>query len=173
MSSSAFGPEHLFYSENAELSRQTIIVYKLQRMKPKRRMQNVRFRNIDEMLSYLPDDELEILERLREIVLASIPNLTERLSYNVPYYRRHKDICFIWPGSVSWGSQTQEGVRFGFTQGFLIPDETRFLEKGNRKQVYWHDFHVPGDIDENLLTNLLMSAADIDDQLHHERRYKR
>lgn len=142
-------------------------------MNPIRRMQNVRFRTIDEMLAYLPEHELSIVERLREIVQTTIPDISERLSYNVPYYRRHKDICFIWPGSVSWGSQTQEGVRFGFTQGYLISDEDNFLEKGNRKQVYWHDFHNLSEIDDGLLTALLVAATDIDDQLHAERRQKR
>lgn len=142
-------------------------------MKTKRRMQHVSFRNIDEMLAYLPENELTIVERLREIVQTTIPDISERLSYNVPYYRRHKDICFIWPGSVSWGSQTQEGVRFGFTQGYLIPDEDNFLEKGKRKQVYWHDFHTLRDIDDGILTALLATAIDIDDQLHAERRQKR
>lgn len=134
-------------------------------MKAKRRMQNVSFRNVGKLLDFLPEDELSIVERLREIVYETIPDVTERLSYQVPYYRRLADICFIWPGSVSWGSKTQNGVRFGFTQGYLLPDEISFLDKENRKQVYWHDFFTLRAIDEETLTSYLELAVDIDEQL--------
>lgn len=115
-------------------------------MNPKRRMQHVRFRNIDELLAYLPEDELNIVERLRELVQTTIPDIAERLSYTVPYYRRHKDMCFIWPGSVSWGKEPQEG---------------------------WYDFHSLRDLDESTFLGLLVSATDIDDHLHEARRQKR
>jgi hypothetical protein len=135
----------------------------------KRRMQNVSFRTFEDFLDFLQDDELALVEHLRALVFATIPGITERLSYNVPRYRRHGDICFIWPGSVSWGTKTQNGVRFGFTQGYLLPDETGFLDKGNRKQVYWHDFFHLNDIVDDLLVTYLVHATDIDTQLWKEK----
>jgi hypothetical protein len=108
--------------------------------KPKQKMQNVRFNSIDELLDFLPDDELKLLEQLRKIILECLPQATERLSYNVPYYKINKNICFLWPASVLWGKKkTYSGIRLGFTSGYLLTNENNFLESGNRKQVYWKD----------------------------------
>lgn len=98
------------------------------------KMQNVNFKSVDEFLSYLPDDELRVVEYLRNILFECIPNCQERLAYNVPYYQSHKNICFIWPASIKWGKKvTYKGVRLGFTNGNLLADEVNYLEKGNRK----------------------------------------
>ena len=105
------------------------------------KMQNVRFNNIDDFLAFLPDDELKLVEYLRRLVFRCVPDVSEKLSFNVPYYKRHRNICFIWPASVLWGKKkTYDGVRFGFTNGCLLADEAGYLEKGKRKQVYWKDF---------------------------------
>ena len=70
-------------------------------MKQARKMQEVNFRSIAEMLDFLPEDQLVITEILRELVLETIPNVSEHLAYNVPYYKRYSNICFIWPGAIS------------------------------------------------------------------------
>ena len=53
----------------------------------RRKMQSVSFRNVGEMLAYLPEDELVMVEHLRELVLETIPGLTEKLSFNVPFFK--------------------------------------------------------------------------------------
>ncbi len=136
-------------------------------------MQNVSFRTVDEFLDFLIEEDLAIVQRLREIIFDAIPDVSERLSYNVPYYRRHADICFIWPGSISWGDKIQSGVRFGFTQGYLLPDDIGFLDKGKRKQVYWHDFFSLQDIDEETLASYLSLAVDIDEQRFIDKKLNR
>lgn len=125
-------------------------------------MQNVSFNSVDELLDFLPADELKITEALRKIVFDCIPDAVEKLSFNVPFYKRRTMICFIWPGSVSWGSVTQKGVRFGFQNGNLLNDESNYLEKGNRKQVYWRDYHSINEIDADLLKSYIYEAVMID-----------
>lgn len=125
-------------------------------------MQNVSFDSVDEFLEFLPEDELKIVELLRKIIFSCIPDCTEKLSYNVPFYRRHSGICFIWPSSVTWGGVKQKGVRFGFMKGYLMQDEINFLDKGDRKQVYWKDFYTIKDIDIDLLKAYIFEAAFID-----------
>ena len=111
----------------------------------KKKMQNVSFRNIDDFLEYLPDNELKIVSFLRRLVFDCMPMATEQLAFNVPYYTVNRNVCFIWPASVLWGKkQTYQGVRFGFTNGNLISDDINYLDKGNRKQVYWKDFFDTG-----------------------------
>ncbi len=128
-------------------------------------MQSVSFRNIDEFLDYLPQDELKIVNYLRKIVLDCLPGVVEKLSFNVPFYKRHKSICFIWPSSVLWGkTKNTEGVRIGFSTGYLLEDTENYLDKGNRKQVYTKDFVQLEDIDEQQLRMFLFQALEIDKQ---------
>src|SRR5688572_4799641 len=97
----------------------------------KRRMQNVSFKNVEEFLDFLPDEELKIVELLRETIFSCLPEVTEKLSYNVPFYKRHKTILFIWPASILWGNKkSYKGVRLGFSSGYLMQDELQWLDKG-------------------------------------------
>ena len=125
--------------------------------------QNVKFRSVEEFLEFLPPDELKMVQLLRKVVLDCLPNCTEKLSYNVPFYKINKGICFIWPASVLWGKSISfTGVRFEFNQEYLMRDEINFLEKGNRKQVFWKDFKSIKDIDVDLLKTYIFEAAEID-----------
>ncbi|MGZ5302557.1 MAG: DUF1801 domain-containing protein [Bacteroidia bacterium] len=110
----------------------------------KNKMQTVDFRNVQEFLDYLPENEREIKQKLREIILDCLPNCKEKLSFNVPFYSINKSVCFIWPASVLWGNKKNyEGVRLGFSYGSLMQDKDNYLDKGNRKQVSYKDFlHV-------------------------------
>lgn len=131
-------------------------------------MQNVNFKSMDEFFSFLPEEELELVERLRDILLDCIPDCVEKLSYNVPYYSVRKKICFIWPGAVFWGSKrSYEGVRLGFVYGNLMHDDIDYLEKSDRKQVYYKTFTSTDEIDEDLLRAYFMDAALID-ETHHK-----
>jgi len=132
----------------------------------KKTMQNVSFKSVDEFLDFLPEDELRIVEILRRLVFDCVPGITEKISYNVPFYKKRNGMFFIWPASVLWGKkQTYEGVRFGFQQGNLLADEINFLDRGNRKQVYWRDFTKIKDIEIDLLKAYIFEAGIIDDQV--------
>ena len=132
-------------------------------------MQNVSFRDVDELLEFLPADELKITELLRKIIFACLPHVTEKLAYNVAFYKHHKNFCFIWPASVLWGkTKSYAGVRLGFTNGNLMQDEISFLDKGDRKQVYWKDFKSIKEIDMGLVRSYIFEAIMIDEQLKNK-----
>lgn len=99
-------------------------------------MQNVSFKSVDELLEFLPEDELKIVELLRKIVFHCIHDIEEKISYNVSFYKRHSNICYIWSSSVLWGNVKHTDVQFGFNKEYLMQDDIDWLEKGNRKQVY-------------------------------------
>lgn len=132
-------------------------------------MQNVSFRNVDEFLAYLPENELEIVEALRSIVLDCIPDVKEKLSYNVPYFSRFYRICFIWPASVPWGNVKLNGVQIGFVNGNLLTDESGYLERGNRKQVYTKAFTDVSEIDVEVLRSLIFEAVLLDEEKRKEK----
>ena len=138
----------------------------------RKRMQDVNFRSVADVLDYLPEDQRDLMDVLREIVLGTIPNVTERLAFNVPFYRRHANLCFLWPGAVPWGKSVQAGVRLGFANGYLLLDESGYLDQGNRKQVYWKDYRSIQEIDDALITSLLLQAVEIDERLHAEKLLK-
>jgi hypothetical protein len=136
----------------------------------KSKMQNVNFKSISEFLGFLPDNELEIVEALRQIISDCIPDYEEKLSYNVPYFKRYSNICFLWPASVIWGNdRTYEGVRLGFINGYLIPDDLNYLEKSKRNQVFWKDYHNINEINVDVIKMYLFEANFIDEMKHKKK----
>lgn len=129
-------------------------------------MQNVKFNSVEDLLEFLPPDEKIIVEALRKIVLDHVHGVKEKLSFNVPFYHRHKALCFIWPSSVLWGSKkTFDGVQFGFAYGNLMSDYAHVLEKGNRKQVYLMYFTHLHQIDPQLIRSYLTEAEMVDNEM--------
>ncbi len=117
-------------------------------------------------MDFLPAAEAELLDQCRELVRECLPGAAERVSYNVPYFRLFRDVCFLWPGSVVWGKKpSYTGVRIGFVQGFLLNDRTGFLDRGNRKQVFWKDLIELTAQDESRLRDLLTDAERVDFEL--------
>ncbi len=141
-------------------------------MKEKKQAQNVAFNTMSELLAFLPDDQLEIVEVLREMIFSTLDDAKERLSFNVPFYSLRKGVCYIWPGAVSWGSKTWEGVEFGFNYGNLLADKANYLERGSRKQVYNKRFFSPSEINVELLSAYLLEAAENDDSMYREKMTK-
>lgn len=136
--------------------------------KTKQKMQDVSFRNVDEFLEFLQEDELKTVKLLRQIIFDCVPNINEKLSYNVPFYKKNKGMFFIWPASILWGKKkSYSGVRFGFQQGYLLRDDLNILLKGNRKQVYYLDFLNLIDIDIDILKTYIFDAVLVDEQLNH------
>jgi len=123
----------------------------------------LRFATVQECLDFLPADERELTEQLRDLLLQEAPELVERVSFNVPYYKLHRDICFLWPASVLWGKRkTYAGVRLGFSYGNLLHNTEGYLEGGGRKQVYWRDLTALAPADERMIRVLLREAIRVD-----------
>lgn len=125
------------------------------------RFQPIDFQDLDDLFAFLPDDELEIVQALRQLVYECIPEVKEKLSYNVPFFRLKKNLCFIWPGSVPWG-KTFEGVQFGFIRGHQMLNEDGYLAAGKRKYVRIRTFNSIKEIDFDKLRGLLYEASFID-----------
>lgn len=81
----------------------------------------IKFKTVDDFLEYLPDDELEVVVALRDLIFTCLPEVEEKLAYNVPFYYGSQRMFFIWPASIPWG-KVKSGIRFGFTRDEL-PDQ--------------------------------------------------
>ncbi|HAA11243.1 MAG TPA: DUF1801 domain-containing protein [Cytophagales bacterium] len=136
------------------------------------KFQPIKFHSIEDFLEFLPDGERIIVDKLRQIIWDCLPDGREKLSYNVPYFSRHRRIVFIWPASVPWGKVALKGVQIGFCEGHRLQDEIGFLEKGNRKQVATKTYFSPQEINEDLLRAYLYMAIELDDHLQAEKRSK-
>lgn len=126
------------------------------------RFQNLNFNSIGEFLDFLPEKELEIVEELQRLVYECIPDVKEKLSYNVPFFKRNRNICFIWPASVPWGNVPKNGVQLGFISGDRINDIAGFLELGSRKNVAIKTFYSVDGIDTDLVKAYLFEALEVD-----------
>jgi hypothetical protein len=140
----------------------------------KRKMQNVNFKDIDEFFEFIPEHEKKIVEVLRSLILNNIPKVQEKLSYNVPYYKIHSTICFLWPSSILWGKkQTYTGVRLGFNNAHLLQDEFHILNLGDRKQVAYKDIQDISELTQeelDIIKTYLQEAVLIDEELYKEKK---
>jgi len=130
--------------------------------------QKIKFRNVDDFLENLPEEELKIVEVLREIVQECIPEVKEKLSYNVPFYSRFTRICYIWPASIPWGG-VEEGVCFGFARGHLLST----VELMDTKQISKQIFKNIKEIDVDLLKEQIYEAVVIDEEIAKQKKAKK
>ena len=116
------------------------------------------------------------MKRLRSLILECLPKAEEKVSYSVPFYRRNRMICFIWPPSIFWGpnrtleTQQAKGVALGFCQGNLMSNEDRVLLAEGRKQVYCMYFYSLKDINDSQLRALLFEAGLVDESFRKKKR---
>jgi Domain of unknown function (DU1801) len=121
-----------------------------------------KFRSMGEFWDFLPEDEREIVDVLREIVLENLPPYcVERFSYNVPCYYGKRRICMIWPASVPRGG-IKTGVLLGFSQGYRLADVDRYLTHGTNKVIFYKIYRAIDQIDERAIVKLLHEAAILD-----------
>jgi hypothetical protein len=122
----------------------------------------IKFQSFVEFWEYLPEKERILVDVLRQIIKATLPdNCKEKLNFNVPYYYGNKRICLIWPAAVPWGG-FDAGVFLGFSQGNKLADTDHYLTHGTNKQVYYKIYKSVEEIDEHAIIKLLKEAVEID-----------
>ena len=123
-------------------------------------MQQVNFSSINEFLDYLPEDQLQIVQHLRDIIKDTLTDVKEKLSYNVPYFYAKSRIIFIWPAAIKLGNTELDGVKLGFCEGHLINDDG-YLDGQHLKQIRSKTFHSVDDIDKELIVSFLLEAWEL------------
>lgn len=121
-----------------------------------------KIQNIIQLYENIPEDEMIMVEVLRQIIITALPSYCkEKISYNVPYFYGNRGICIIWPASIPRGG-INEGVLLGFWHGNKLTDEDNYLEKGTNKQIFYKIFKSPEDINEVAILKLLKEAVSLD-----------
>lgn len=126
------------------------------------KIQKLSFNDLGEFLDYLPENELQVVEELRRIIYDCIPEIKEKLSYNVPFFSLKKSLCHIWPSSIPWGNIPDNYVALGFKNGHLMPDPFNKLEQGSRKFIRVMYFKDMDEIDVEMVRFYVFEALNLD-----------
>ena len=103
---------------------------------------NLKIKNLVELYDLLPENERIIVDILRDIISAHIPDIKEKISYNVPFFYK--------------------GVLLGFCYGHLLEDIDQYLTHGTNKQIFYKIYQSPEEIDEEAVAKLLRAAVNLD-----------
>jgi len=80
---------------------------------------------VDQFISSLTPGNKKIVERLRDIIFAAIPEVVEEIKWGHPVYTLHGLLCYITPA--------QDYVSFGFFNGVELNDPNGILEGSGNK----------------------------------------
>lgn len=113
-------------------------------------------RTVADVYADLPEPERITALVLRELILETLPEVTEKLSWGAPFYFRRRSLCFVWPASVPWGKLT-EGVALGFTRADLL-DHGGYLSGNGKSKLGRHVYLKAEEIDIERVQQLLEAA---------------
>ncbi|MEO6549107.1 MAG: DUF1801 domain-containing protein [Ferruginibacter sp.] len=123
---------------------------------------SVKIRSLVHLYDLLPENERLIVDVLREIIKANLPEgYKEKISYNVPFFYGKKGICIVWPATIPRGG-IKRGVLLGFWYGHKLDDPDNYLTHGTNKQIFYKIFQDADEIDEHAIVKLLKEAVRID-----------
>lgn len=128
-------------------------------------MSQNQFNSLVEFFDFLPEEERRITLSLRDLIYETLPEIKEKLSYQVPFFKLNKNICFIWPAAILWGNKkSYDGVRMGFSYGFQLIKKYNNIDLADRKQVAYLHFSSLPDVEKqhNLVRNLLLESRNFD-----------
>lgn len=112
---------------------------------------------VDAYIEGLNENQRLITEILREIITSENPQIEERFSYKIPFYRYRKSLCYINP-------RKHGAVDLGFLEGHLIKNIKGFKQKG-RKLVKTFSYYTPEDVDEYLVRFIIQEAIKIQSEM--------
>jgi len=130
-------------------------------------------KSVDEVILGLPRAEQVIVKRLRNLILECLPKAEEKNTWGVPFYRRNRLICYIWPPSIRWGPAKKNDpkvVALGFNQGNRMANEDGVLLAEGRKQVYCIYFKSLKEINDEQIRALLFEAGMVDEEFREKKK---
>jgi hypothetical protein len=112
--------------------------------------------NIDDMIAGLSDWRGETLARLRSLINAADPRLTEDWKWNTPVWAYKGNVCAL--------AAFKDHVKVNVFKGAAIPDPQGLFNAGlDAKASRSIDLHEGAAIDEAALQELIRTAASKND----------
>ncbi len=90
-------------------------------------------------------------------LLTSLPQVTDKIRYTVPFYVRKSPICYLNP-------LKNGGVELVFIRGNELSNEQGLLDLKGRKQVAGVSYFAVSDIREEPLLEVLQEALLVDEE---------
>lgn len=84
-------------------------------------------RLVDAYIESLPETKREIAEAIRELILTTVPDVEEKLSFKIPFYHYFGMFCYL--------NEVEEGIDVGFCRGKDLVFEWPQLELRDRVMV--------------------------------------
>ena len=97
----------------------------------------------------------ELMFYLHELIL-SFPGIRATFKYGIPFYERHKSVCYISP-------LKKGGVELVFTRGYALSNQQGILDFRGRKQVAGILLFSISDVPEAAILEILQDALIVDD----------
>ena len=106
---------------------------------------------VDDYIAGLPEDRTRLCEQVRELILRTVPGITEKLSFKIPFYHYHGMFCYL--------NNIPEGIDIGFMRGRDLIELFPQLEQRNRKIVASLVIRNAKDITRLELPEIIATAA--------------
>ncbi|HQW93922.1 MAG TPA: DUF1801 domain-containing protein [Ferruginibacter sp.] len=107
--------------------------------------------NVDAYLFTLTDPQQIIANRLRLLLFELVPEIQEKLSFNIPFYHYFGMFCYI--------NAIPDGIDLGFCRGKDLVEEFPHLESRNRAIVASVTLYSLTDIYEKEVRAMIVAAA--------------
>jgi uncharacterized protein len=108
-------------------------------------------RLVDAYIESLPETKREIAEAIRELILTTVPDVEEKLSFKIPFYHYFGMFCYL--------NEVEEGIDIGFCRGKDLVFAWPQLELRNRVMVASVIITSKKEIQTLQLEQLLLAAS--------------
>ena len=109
---------------------------------------------VDDYILQLTPDKKEIYIILRDFIRETVPEITERISYGIPFFYLNRPFAYLHQNK-------NDGVDLSFPSGHLLSNAHKALEKRDRKFVRTLHYKSVQDIDLEILKEVLLEASRI------------
>lgn len=106
---------------------------------------------VDAYINRLPEEQAALCEQIRQLIVTTIPGISEKLSFKIPFYRYHGMFCYL--------NAVPAGIDVGFLRGRDLTDIFPQLEQRNRKIVASVVIRHSADIRQLELPEIIATAA--------------
>jgi hypothetical protein len=106
---------------------------------------------VEKLIHRLPEEQSEFLLHVRDLILSSHPEMTEKLTFSTTFFSCRGWLAYFNPLDSG-------GLEIGFCKGNRLSDPHHKLLARDRKVVRSLVFDTPADFDENLFCETLQEA---------------
>lgn len=113
----------------------------------------INVRSVDQYLSSLPDNKVQVLQELRQLIQEILPNSIELISYNMPAYKLNQIVIWFAACKGHFSIYMKPKFYIGF-------EEERSKFNGTKSAIH---FNWESELPRPFLYRLLLNAKNLDE----------